>query len=89
MAVATPFSCTIILNTRTHAWEKRAYGSNLFTNQFRPGDLSLVCCGCDESLSKVLDSQLANTGANAKSLHAISPEELVAEERTNNGRNPR
>jgi hypothetical protein len=43
----------------------------------------------DESLSKVLDSQLANAGANAESFNSISPEELVTEERLDNRRNSR
>jgi hypothetical protein len=51
--------------------------------------LSLVCRGRDESVSEVLDGQLANTGANAESFHSISPEELVAEERLDNCRDSR
>jgi hypothetical protein len=51
--------------------------------------LSLVCRGSDEGLSEVLHSQLANTGADAKSFHSIGPEELVTEERLDNGRNSR
>jgi hypothetical protein len=51
--------------------------------------LSLVCRSRDESVSEVLDSQLANTGTNAESFHSISPEELVAEERLDNCRNSR
>jgi len=51
--------------------------------------LPLVGRSRDESLSEVLDSQLANTGANAESFHSISPEELVAEERLDNCRNSR
>jgi hypothetical protein len=68
---------------------KSTYGSDLFSNQLRPGDLSLVCRGREDGLSEVLDSQLANTGADAESFHSIAPEELVTEERLDNGRNPR
>src|SRR6267154_4084424 len=60
--------------------DKKTYGSDLFSNQFRPGNLSLVCRSRDESLSEVLDSQLANTGTDAESFHSISTEELVTEE---------
>jgi hypothetical protein len=71
-------------------WLRRStYRSDLFANQFRPLNLPLVCRGYDESLSKILDSQLANTGANAERLHTISPEELVTEERPDNSGNPR
>jgi hypothetical protein len=64
------------------------YRSDLFSNEFRPVNLSLVCRGSDEGLCKILDSQLANTTAYPESLHTISPEELVTEEWSNNGRNP-
>jgi len=43
--------------------KKRTYGSDLFTDQFCPRDLSLVRCGGDESIGEVLDGQLANAGA--------------------------
>jgi hypothetical protein len=51
--------------------------------------LFLVSRGCDKGLSEVLDSQLANTGADAESLYSIGPEKLVAEEGLDNGRDPR
>jgi len=61
----------------------------LFSNQFRPSDLSLVCRSSDERLSEVLYGQLANTGANAESFHSICPEELVSEKWLDNGGNSR
>lgn len=67
---------------------KATYGSDLFSNYLRPGDLFLVRRGSDKSLSEVLNGQLANTGAHAESFHSIGPEELVAEERLDNGRDP-
>lgn len=64
------------------------YRSDLFSNEFRPVNLSLVCRGGDQGLCEILDSQLANATAYAESLYTISPEELVTEEWSNNGRNP-
>jgi hypothetical protein len=88
MAVATPFSYVAVVSIRKPCLTKSTYGSDLFANKFRPVNLSLVCGGCDEGLSEILYSQLANASANAKSLHTISPEELVTEEWSDNGRNP-
>jgi len=61
----------------------------VFSNQFRPSNLSLVRRSCDEGLREVLDSQLANTGANAESFNSIGPEELITKEGLDNGRNSR
>ena len=88
MAVATPFSYVVVVSIGNPFLRKSTYGADLFANKFCPVNLSLVCRGCDEGLGEILYSQLANTSANAESLHTISPEELVTEERSNNGWNP-
>ena len=88
MAVATPFSYVAVVSARRPRLTKSTYGSDLFANKFRPVNLSLVCGGGDEGLCEILYCQLANASANAKSLHAISPKELVTEEWSDNGRNP-
>jgi len=88
MAVATPFSYVVVVSARNRCLRKSTYGSDIFANNFRPVNLSLVCRGCNEGLGEILYSQLANASANAEGLHTISPEELVTEERSNNGWNP-
>jgi hypothetical protein len=88
IAVATPFSYVVVMSARNRCLKRSTYGSDLFANKFRSVNLSLVCRGCDEGIGEILYSQLANASANAESLHTISPEELVAEERSNNGWNP-
>ena len=76
---ANKFSCRNLLGSK-----RATHGSDLFANQFRTGNLPLVCGGRDEGIGEVLNCQLADTGADSESFHTIGPEELVTNEGSDN-----
>lgn len=62
-----------------------AYFTNVFPKKFGTINLLLVSCCKDQRLGQGIDSQLADSCANTESLDTIPPEELIPEERSNDG----
>lgn len=64
---------------------KRLYRSNLFPEKLCAINLLAIGSCSNESIRQRGSCQLSNAGADAKCLYPVCPEELISEERFDNG----
>ena len=87
IAVPTPSSYAATEYSGRGNTKLSTHRANLLADGLRSLYLSGIMSRRDKSFSQALHSKLANSSPNPQSLHAICPEELIAEEGLDDCRN--